>query len=160
MKQGVTCKKCGCKKHYWLSGKWQFQCSPCGFRATLKSGTVMENSRLPYWTWFLIMHYMTSTKKGMSACELQRQLGHKRYTTIRGIMHRPRLVMGKRDALYRLADMVEFDEGYFEKATPKATKGKLKRGKGSQWQSNVAVGRIHPIGRYRDRKNFQTMQVL
>jgi len=139
MKEGVTCKKCGCKKHYWLSAKWQFQCSECGFRTTLKSGTVMENSRLPYKTWFLIMLFMTSTKKGVSACELQRQLGHKRYATIWSIMHRLRGIMGKRDELYQLTDMVEFDEGYFEKAVPEKTKKKLKRGRGSQRQTNVAV---------------------
>jgi hypothetical protein len=40
MKEGVVCKKCGCKKHYWLISKWQFQCSQCNFRTTLKSGTV------------------------------------------------------------------------------------------------------------------------
>lgn len=45
--------------------------------------------------------------------------------------------MGKRDEMYKLEDMVEFDEGYFEKATPENTV--LKRGKGSQKQSNVAV---------------------
>jgi MFS superfamily sulfate permease-like transporter len=47
--------------------------------------------------------------------------------------------MGKRDSLYQLTDMVEFDEGYFEKATPEKTREKLKRGRGSQRQTNVAV---------------------
>ncbi len=69
-KEGVICKKCGCKRHYWLKNKWQFQCSNCNFRTTLRSGTVMENSRLPFRTWFLIMLFMTSTKKGISACEM------------------------------------------------------------------------------------------
>lgn len=32
-------------------------------------------------------------------------------------MHRIREAMGKRDDLYALSDMVEFDEGYFEVAT-------------------------------------------
>jgi hypothetical protein len=41
-KEGIICKKCGCEKHYWLQNKWQFQCSSCKFRTTLKSGTVME----------------------------------------------------------------------------------------------------------------------
>jgi hypothetical protein len=45
--------------------------------------------------------------------------------------------MGKRDALYQLDGAVEFDEGYFEKAT--SEKVKLKRGRGSQRQMNVAV---------------------
>ena len=45
--------------------------------------------------------------------------------------------MGKRDALYLLEGAIEFDEGYFEKAT--SEKVKLKRGRGSQRQMNVAV---------------------
>lgn len=139
MKEGITCKKCGSQKHYWLPSKWQFQCSKCNFRTTLRSGTVMENSRLPFRVWFLIMLFMTSTKKGVSACELQRQIGHKRYTTIWSIMHRLRIVMGKRESLYQLTDMIEFDEGYFEKSVPEKTRKKLKRGRGSQRQTNVAV---------------------
>ena len=138
-KEGVVCKKCKCEKHYWLQGKWQFQCSSCSFRTSLKSGTVMENSRLPLRTWFLIMLLMTATKKGVSACEMQRQVGHKRYKTIWGIMHRLRELMGKRDDLYQLEDMVEFDEGYFPTETSKKVRDDLKRGKGSQRQKNVAV---------------------
>ena len=34
-KQGITCKKCGCIKHYWLKGKEQWQCSSCSFRTCL-----------------------------------------------------------------------------------------------------------------------------
>lgn len=139
MKEGVVCKRCGSKKHYWLSVKWQFQCVHCDFRTTLKSGTVMENSRLPFRTWFLILLFMTSTKKGVSACELQRQIGHKRYMTIWSIMHRLRDVMGKRDDFYKLTDMVEFDEGYFEKPVSEKIKSNLKRGRGSQRQTKVAV---------------------
>lgn len=138
-KQGVVCKRCDCTTHYWLQAKWQFQCKSCSFRTTLKSGTVMENSRLSYRKWFLIMLFMTTSKKGISACELQRQLGHKRYTTIWSIMHRLRNVMGQRDALYQLHDMIELDEGYFEVEVPDRIKSNLKRGKGSQRQSNVAV---------------------
>jgi len=139
IREGVVCKKCYCTKHYWLQSKWQFQCSKCGFRTTLKSGTVMENSRLPFQKWFLIMYLMTSTKKGISATEMQRQLGHKRYNTIWGIMHKLRTVMGLRDDLYQLSDMIEFDEGYFNVEVSKKQKKSLKRGKGSQRQKNVAV---------------------
>jgi hypothetical protein len=35
--------------------------------------------------------------------------------------------------------MIEFDEGYFEKHVPELTKSNLKRGRGSEWQINVAV---------------------
>lgn len=139
MKEGVICKKCGCKKHYWLQGKWQFQCSKCRFRTTLKSGTVMHNSSLSFQKWFMIMFMMTSTKKGYSACEVARQVEHKRYNTIWSIMHRLRKAMGIRDEKYLLTDMVEFDEGFFTIETSKKDKSMLKRGKGSQRQQNVAV---------------------
>jgi len=61
----------------------------------------------------------------------------KRYATVWSLMHRIRNAMGNRDALYTLKGEVEFDEAYFEKATPQGIR--LKRGKGSQRQQNVAV---------------------
>jgi len=138
-KEGIICKKCKCKKHYWLKAKWSWQCSECSFRTTLRSGTVMENSNLPVRTWYLAMAFMSFSKKGISATELQRQLEHSRYQTIWSLMHRIREAMGKRDDLYGLDGMIEFDEGYFEKATKQSDIDNLKRGRGSQRQSNVAV---------------------
>jgi DNA-directed RNA polymerase subunit RPC12/RpoP len=32
LKQGVICKKCGSKRHYWLANKQQFQCVSCRFK--------------------------------------------------------------------------------------------------------------------------------
>lgn len=136
-KEGVFCKKCGCSDHYWLQNKWQWECKGCKFRTTLRSGTFMEASKLPFRKWYLAMAFMSFSKKGMSAKELQRQLGHSRYESIWSMMHKIRSSMGKRDALYTLKGAIEFDEGYFEKAT--SSKVKLKRGRGSQKQINVAV---------------------
>jgi len=135
--QGIVCKQCGCTKHYWFSTREQWQCSSCRFRTTLRSGTIMESSNLSFHTWYLCMAFMTFSKKGISALEMQRQLGHKRYGTVWKLMHKIRAGMGKRDSLYQLNGSVEFDEGYFEQATSEAIK--LKRGRGSQKQSNVAV---------------------
>lgn len=135
--EGVKCKKCGHTEHYWLKGKWQWQCKSCGFRTCLRSGTVFSHSKLPIHKWYLAMCMMTMSKKGFSAKEMQRQLGHSRYESIWRMMHVIREAMGKRDALYKLEGMVEFDEGYIKKSTPKCTK--LKRGKGSQGKQNVAV---------------------
>ena len=54
-KEGIICKKCNSKKHYWLKAKWSWQCSQCNFRTSLRSGTMMENSNLPIRTWYLAM---------------------------------------------------------------------------------------------------------
>jgi hypothetical protein len=83
------------------------------------------------------MAFMTFSKKGISAMEMQRQLGHTRWETVWKLMHKIRAGMGKRDSLYQLNGSVEFDEGYFEQATGEEIK--LKRGRGSQKQSKVAV---------------------
>lgn len=138
-REGIICKKCGCKKHYWLQCKWQWQCSECSFRTTLRSGTMMENHKLPIRKWYLAMAFMSFSKKGISAAEMQRQLNHSRYETIWVMMHRIREAMGKRDSQYELAGMVEFDEAYFETETSEKDKQNLKRGRGSQRQQNVAV---------------------
>lgn len=136
-REGVVCKNCTGTHHYWLSTKEQWQCTGCSFRTTLRSGSMMEGSKVSVRTWYLAMAFMSFSKKGISAAELQRQLGHPKYDTVWRLMHRIREAMGKRDDLYTLSGELEFDEGYFEKATSKHVK--LKRGRGSQRQAQVAV---------------------
>lgn len=138
-KTGVVCKKCQHTDHYWLQNKEQYQCKSCGFRTTLRSGTVMQDSKLPFMKWYMAMIFMSATKKGFSAAEMQRQIGHKRYEPIWAMVHKLRAVMGKREDLYKLKDIIEFDEGHFEVATSQKKRQNLKRGKGSQRQKNVAV---------------------
>ena len=138
-RDGIKCKKCGCEKHYWLQDKWQWQCSECRFRTTLRSGTMMENSKMPFRMWFLTIAFMSFTKKGLSASEMQRQLGHKRYEPIWNMMHKIRQAMGNRDSLYQLEGSIEFDEGHFETEQNAAIRSNLKRGRGSQRQTNVGV---------------------
>jgi len=138
-KQGVVCKKCQCTKHWWLNAKRQWKCAKCGFRTTLRSGTFMQNSNLPIRKWYLAMAFMSFSKKGVSATELQRQIGHKHYVTVWFLMHRIREAMGERDSQYTLVDMIEFDEAAVVTATSKKDKNELKKGRGSQRISNIAV---------------------
>ena len=140
VKEGVTCTKCGGTTHYWKKNREQWECKNCSHRTTLKSGTVMQSSKLPFQYWFIAMHLITSTKKTFSAKEIQRQIGHKRYEPIWAMVHKLRSVMGLRDDQYQLNDEVELDEGFFE--TVSITRDKtepLKRGRGSQRQSTVLV---------------------
>ncbi len=83
--------------------------------------------------------YFCYQKKGFSALELQRQMGHTRYATILELLHKLREVMGKRNDLYKLEDMAEYDEGFVEKATKASVKQDLKKGRGSQRQAIVAT---------------------
>lgn len=137
---GVVCAKCGGKEHYWKRDKEQYECKACNTRTTLKSGTVMHKSKLPYRYWFIAIHLLTATKKSFSAKEIQRQLNHKRYQPIWHMVHKIRQTMGKKDAEYVLAGRIELDEGYFSTETPDEEKEKpLKRGRGSQKKSKVLV---------------------
>lgn len=136
--QGVICRKCGSKEHYWKKDKWQYECKQCRTRMTLKSGTILHGSQLPFRYWFIAMHLLTSTKKSFSAKELQRQLGHKYYEPIWAMLHKLRAAMGKRDDIYKLTDQIELDDGFF--STENSDKAvKLKRGRGSQKKTKVLV---------------------
>ena len=140
IKSGIVCPHCGNKEHVWLPASMHFECKSCHCRSSLRSGTIMHSSKLPFLYWFKAIHLMTSTKKTFSASEMQRQLGHKRYQPIWEMLHKIRSVMGQRDAQYTLSGMIELDEGFF--STERDEKEKtthLKRGRGSQKKSKVLV---------------------
>ena len=103
---GIVCKKCGCSEHYWKKDRESYQCKKCGKRITLRSGTALENSNLPFLYWFKAMHLLTSTRKRFSALEAQRQLNHKSYEAIWGMLHKIRDAMGKRDLRYILTRFI------------------------------------------------------
>jgi len=91
----------------------------------------MERSKLPLHLWMTEFMLMAATKKGFSYLEFHRQLGLSRYDTAFRLMHKIRVVMCRRDALYKLTDMIEMDEHYIGVATEKKVKEHPKRGKGS-----------------------------
>lgn len=99
----------------------------------------MQASKLPFRKWYLAMAFMTFSKKGVSAKEMQRQLGHRHYEPIWLMMHKLREAMGQRDGLYKLEGMVEFDGACVSVATPQKEQKGLKRGRGSQKKGDVAV---------------------
>lgn len=144
---GVVCKKCKGTKHYWLEGKQQFQCASCSFRTCLKSGTLLEHSRMSFQYWYTALYLMTYSKKGISAKELQRQLGHKRYEPLWLMMHKIRSMMGKKDEQYKLTGAIEADGAYFEtlaaadqdKKCKRIRKIQYSRGKGSERVTTVLV---------------------
>jgi hypothetical protein len=112
---GVVCKKCQHTEHYFRKTDFKFQCKKCASRMSLRSGTVMENTNLPFQYWMICIELMTLSKKSFSALEMQRMLGHKRYEPIWFMMHKIRRIMSIRDEKYKLKGCIEFDEGFFER---------------------------------------------
>jgi len=178
-KRGVVCKRCHHQDHYWISARDQYQCKQCKFRTTLRSGTLLHGSQLPYYYRYFGMMMLTSTKKSFSALEIQRQLGHLYYGPIWYMLHKIRYAMGKRDDNYTLCNEIELDEGFFEIVPNKEDRdriaielkendGKYKRGKGSQRQATVLVmaesKTVGPSQKYKHKPNkkvgYIKMQLL
>ena len=144
-KVGVVCKKCGSREHYWQQSIWQYECKHCKFRTTLRSGTILEASKLPFCYWIMAMFLMSISKKSFSAHEMQHMLGHKRYEPIWAMMHKIRAGMGNRESRYKLDGEVELDDAYikvmkeqpieFLNYRPESLKG----GRGSQRQAKLLV---------------------
>lgn len=137
-KIGVVCK-CGHTEHYWKRDKWSYECKKCRYRTSLRKGTIMENSNLPFLVWYKTMFLMSCTKKGFSSKEIQKQLGLKRYEPVWAMVHKLRKAMGNRDSRYTLEGMIEFDEGYFTVESSEIEQEKGIRGKGAVGKQNVAI---------------------
>lgn len=77
--KGIECKKCGCQTHYWLNSKHQFQCKRCKFRTTLRSGTILEGSKLPVYYFFIAINLLVKNGNNATVEELQKDTSHKYY---------------------------------------------------------------------------------
>jgi transposase-like protein len=66
-----------------------YKCKDCRKPFSVTVGTVMERSHVPLHKWVLAAHFMASSKKGMSALQLQRMLGTN-YETAWFLFHRLR----------------------------------------------------------------------
>mgnify|MGYP000123773652 CR=1 FL=1 len=140
-RQGVICKGCKGKDHIWIRTVRKYECKSCHFQTTLRSGTILHASKLPYHYWIYAIVMMTYTKKSISALEMQRQLGHKRYEPIWAMMHKIRRSMGDRDSRYQLEELVELDDGFvksFKDKDENDSNGN-KAGRGTQENSNILV---------------------
>ena len=93
-----------------------YYCRACGGQFTATMGTVYEDSHIPLNKWMLATHLMNSCKRGVSAAEIQRQLGLGSYRTAWFMMHRIREGMGvnkRGEPLGGAGKIVEADETYY-----------------------------------------------
>jgi transposase-like protein len=105
-KKGIICPRCSCREHYYVKTIKQFTCKGCKRRTTLRSGTVMQSSKLPYKIWFQAFWYIAQSRKGISSKQMQRYLGIKRYRTVFELMHKIRNMMSQSE-LDRLSASIE-----------------------------------------------------
>jgi len=138
-KIGVICRECSNTTHYWIKSQWSYECKSCRSRTSLRSGTVMQSSKLSFLIWYKTMFLLTTTKKGFSSKEIQRQLGLKRYEPVWAMVHKLRKAMGNRDDRYTLEGMIEMDEGYFTIEASENAHKTQKAGRGSKTKSNAMI---------------------
>ncbi len=107
---GIHCPKCDkVTKHYRDAGRPSYACEFCGHHEHPMRGTIFQDSATSLRLWFYAIYLMTSTRGGISAKQLERELGVT-YKTAWRIANRIRLLMG--DDVSMLAGPVEVDETY------------------------------------------------
>ena len=111
-----VCPHCGSisKHHYKLTQKGEFKglykCKDCRERFTVRIGTMFEDSNLPLKKWFYAIFLFLSHKKGISSCQLARDI-HVTQKTAWFMLQRIReCLMCKNEG--RLENEVEADETF------------------------------------------------
>jgi transposase-like protein len=107
-----VCPHCGAGNPYKLKDGKTYRCitKTCKKDFTVTVGTIFENSKVALSTWFAAIYLCTAHKKGVSSCQLARDLGITQKTAW-FVLHRIRLIMDVPEA-EPLANIVEVDECY------------------------------------------------
>ena len=121
----VECEKCGkVGRFYRLRKEPAYSCPRCGHHIHPMVGTPFAKSRTSLQKWFYAMYLFTTTRHGVAAKELQRQLGVT-YKTAWRMGHQLRKYIAEVDGETPLGGTVEADETYIGGRT---TGGKRGRG--------------------------------
>lgn len=73
---GFICPGCGKRRGVSLKTRPRLhECLDCGRQTSVTAGTTMHRSKLPLTTWFWAAHLMATHSNGMSARQLEDQLG-------------------------------------------------------------------------------------
>lgn len=109
--QGFICPRCQHNQAYELKKRRLMQCKACKYQASVTAGTIFHKMRQPLSLLLWACYWIATTKKGISALELQRKLGIKSYQTAWTLLHKIRLAM-KSSGQYPIASDVELDETF------------------------------------------------
>jgi transposase-like protein len=147
---GFRCRTCGHDEAYVLARRNIYECAACGQQHSLLTGTIFEQTKTGLAKWFLAIYLVTSSKGGISAMELQRQMGFGSYQTAWSWLHKIRkatVAPGRKP----LAERVEADETYLGAAKPgRAGRGAVgKRVVAGAVESGRGKARGRRLGRLR-----------
>lgn len=106
---GFVCPKCSGIKATPIASRSLLQCRDCRHQTSPTAGTVMHRSRIPIQEWFWGAYLVATHTPGISALQLQRQLGIGSYETAWHMLHRLRRGMVN-EGRTPLSGLVEADE--------------------------------------------------
>lgn len=107
---GFVCPECGgCQGWPLKRSRATWECGACGRQTSVTAGTLMHGSHLPLRTWFMAAHIVASHSNGISAIQLQAQVGLGSYKTAWLLLHKLRRAMVDPDRGL-LQEIVEIDE--------------------------------------------------
>jgi hypothetical protein len=124
---GFVCPACGGRRAWVLERRHLWECGDCGQQTSVTAGTVMHGTRTPLRVWFWAAYLVATHHPGISAKQLQRQLGLSRYETAWLILQKLRraMVAPEREPLKREVEIDEFFLGGLEEGQ----RGGRQRGK-------------------------------
>lgn len=135
---GIECPHCNSQNVTRISAKSEkirdglIQCKECRKQFTVTTQTIMHRSHITLRQWVQAFHSMCSHKKGVSALQLQRNLGLGCYRSAWHLAHRIRFVMSSDPVVKKLKGIVEVDETYVGGNPRKGDGKKHKRGRGTE----------------------------
>src|SRR5207245_7305275 len=100
------------KKRVRKPRKGLYQCAGCRKQFSVTVKTIFEDSHIPLHKWLLAAHLMSSSKKGISAHQLMRNLELKSYRSAWFMAHRIRWALTQEPIKGALSGIVEVDETY------------------------------------------------
>ena len=136
--KGIACPQCDSHniQHRASRKPAPFRCRDCRKDFSVKTGTVMESSKLKLGKWALTAYLMSTSLKGVAALHLHRDIGVS-YPTAWFLEHRIREALGLEPS-ERFDGPVEVDETYVGgKEANKHESKKLKAGRGTVGKTAV-----------------------
>ena len=107
---GFVCPACGSRRGWALATKaYTHECADCRKQTSVTAGTVMHGSKLALIAWFWAAYLMATHSNGISALQLQKQLGLGSYKTAWLLATKLRRAMVAPERM-PLAGLVEVDE--------------------------------------------------
>lgn len=108
----ITCPKCENNKPFTRVNKRRaYQCPCCGFQLYPTKGTIFEKTTTPLTYWFQAIYLQTTTRNGVAAKELERQLNICYKTALR-MAHKIKMLMAQSKNSNLMTGVLEGDETF------------------------------------------------